>query len=145
MNASNTEWEARKVETKTPTRKRTPKTGEGKTRTTKRTRVARDTAKISPEAEAQATAESHLVEAPPDKAFWVNRGPVLTDLRQLRDALARDISDEQFGHHVTEDRNDFAMWVEEVLGNAECANALRHARSRNEALRATEDILAPLP
>ena len=76
-----------------------------------------------------------LVDAPPDKAFWVNFGPVIKNLRELRDALADGMSDEQFAHHVTGDRNDFASWVDHVLGDAKCAKALRKARSRAEALR----------
>jgi hypothetical protein len=77
-----------------------------------------------------------LVDAPPDKCFWVNCGPTLKNLRQLREALADGISDEQFTYHVAGDRNDFAAWVEEVLGDATCAKALRRAQTRQAALKA---------
>ena len=77
-----------------------------------------------------------LADAPPDKCFWVNCGPILKNLRELREALADSISDEQFAYHVARDRNDFAVWVEEVLGDATCAKALRRARTRQAALRA---------
>jgi hypothetical protein len=140
LGASNTIGEVNQVETKAPTRKRTPKNGEAKTTRRKHTTAS---VEISGEGtHAPVMAGRFLVQAPPDKAFWVNGGPVLTDLQQLRDALAGDISDEQFVHHVTGDKNDFAQWVEEVLGDTRCAQALRRARSRTEALRATE---GPLP
>jgi hypothetical protein len=127
------------VETKAPTRKRTPKNGEAKTM---RRKGGATSLEIASETHASGMACRRLVQAPPDKAFWVHGGPVLTDLQQLRDALARDISDEQFVHHVTGERNDFAQWVEEVLGDTQCAEALRQARSRTDALRATEGTLA---
>lgn len=82
-----------------------------------------------------------MVDAPPEKCFWVNFGPVLKNLRDLRDALARGISDAQFAHHVGPGRNDFASWAEIVLDDAACAKALRHAKTRRAALRAVEASL----
>jgi len=125
------------VETKSPKRKRSTKGGEKKTTT-------KSGASSQNESIGAAGSVEHLAKAPPDKAFWVVDGPVLTDLQQLRDALAREISEEQFVYHVTEGKNDFARWVEEVLGDRECASALREAHNRNEALLATETRLAPL-
>lgn len=76
------------------------------------------------------------IDAPPDRCFWVHHGPILKNLRELCDALASGISDEQFGHHVTAERNDFAAWVEIVLQDSECAQALRRAHTRVSAARA---------
>jgi hypothetical protein len=82
-----------------------------------------------------------LVEAPPEKRFWVNCGPILKDLRELGEALAYSISDAQFGHHVNTVRNDFANWVEAVLHDAASAKALRRATTRPAALRAVQTQL----
>jgi hypothetical protein len=81
-----------------------------------------------------------VVDAPPEKSFWVNFGPVVKNLRELRDALAT-MSDMQFAHHVGAGRNDFARWVAEVLEDAECATALRRTRKRQSAVRAVEASL----
>ena len=81
-----------------------------------------------------------LVEAPPERRFWVNHGPILKDLRELGDALA-DISDAQFEHHVNAARNDFASWVGAVLDDAACAKALQGAKTRRAALRAVKTRL----
>ena len=83
-----------------------------------------------------------FVTAPPGNCFWVHYGPILKDLRELRDALATQISDAQFAHHVEGDRNDFANWVDHVLAEKTCARALRKAKSVAEALRAVEATLA---
>lgn len=77
-----------------------------------------------------------LVDAAPERCFWVNFGPILKNLRELGDALASDISDAQFAHHVGPEKNDFATWVENVLGDEDCAQALRRARTRRGTLRA---------
>jgi len=82
-----------------------------------------------------------LVTAPPEKCFWVHYGPVLKDLRELRDALHRQISDAQFAHHVGPERNDFANWVDHVLMEKPCARELRRAGGVAEALRAVEAAL----
>ncbi len=82
-----------------------------------------------------------LVEAPAGNAFWVNFGPIVNNLRGLRDALAGGITDRQFAHHVSGSRNDFAAWVEEVLCDAPCATALRRAKTREAAVRAVETSL----
>ena len=87
-------------------------------------------------------ARRRLIEAPPEQCFWVNFGPVLKNLRELRDALTAGMSDAQFAHHVGAGRNDFAAWVEGVLHEPQCARALRRARTRAAAGRAVEAALA---
>ncbi len=82
-----------------------------------------------------------LVTAPPEKRFWLQDGPVLTDLRDLRDTLDGKMSDAQFAHHVGAERNDFADWVEYVLEEKTCAQALRRARSAKAALTAVKTAL----
>jgi hypothetical protein len=83
-----------------------------------------------------------LVQAPADKVFWLRDGAPIANLGELRDALASGMSDEQFAHHVGPGRNDFASWVDQVLGNPDCARALREAVTRKDAARAVEANLA---
>jgi hypothetical protein len=96
-------------------------------------------------ARAAAGTAGTLADAPPEKCFWVNFGPVLKNLRELQIALASGaISDEQFAHHVGPGRNDFASWVEGALKDPQCAKALRRAKTRRTALKAVEARLAGL-
>jgi len=83
-----------------------------------------------------------LADAPPGKGFWVNFGPILNNLRDLREALAGEITDAQFAYHVGPGHNDFAAWVADVLGDQECAKALRRVRKRQSALKAVDTCLA---
>lgn len=74
--------------------------------------------------------KKELVHASPEQSFWVMDGQILTNLIELRDALAT-MSDDVFMHHVTKDRNDFADWIETVLEDAEIAHALRKSKKSN--------------
>ena len=65
--------------------------------------------------------------------FYLHGGSVLASLEELHDALLA-MSDDQFTYH-TDGRNDFAQWVDEVLGEAEVATALHRARMRKEAAK----------
>jgi hypothetical protein len=132
-----------KKETKTDT-----KAAPAEKQTVKRATGTARAKKATPESAAPARAKTtkaaaalRLVEAPSGKAFWVNFGPIVNNLRGLRDALAHDITDQQFTHHVSGSRNDFAAWVEEVLCDASCATALRRAKTREAAVRAVETAL----
>lgn len=111
-----------------------------KTRTPTRSKPAEAVPAKPPRKRAAAAV---LADAPPDKCFWVNGGPILKNLRDLRDALAQSVSDEQFAYHVGGERNDFALWVEEVLSDATCAKALRRARTRQAAVKAVAARLGP--
>jgi hypothetical protein len=65
-----------------------------------------------------------LAKAQGSQCFWVNEGPILSDLMELARAL-ESMSKETYAYHVHDARNDFADWVEFVLGDTELAQTLR--------------------
>ncbi|MBI1975729.1 MAG: hypothetical protein HYS59_01870 [Candidatus Vogelbacteria bacterium] len=71
--------------------------------------------------------------------FWVNNGPVVCTLIDLRDAMQR-MSDEQYLHH-TSGRNDFANWVRDVLDDLGGAFALAGAMHREDAVSIIDELL----
>lgn len=81
-----------------------------------------------------------LLDAEGNSRFWVHNGPVLRNLVELRDAL-RHISDDQFNHHVTKDRNDFSNWAEHVLHETDLAKKLKNYKSRKSALKMVDVFL----
>lgn len=85
--------------------------------------------------------EKPLVVAVGESCFWVNHGPVVKDLRELHDAFW-SMSHEQFAHHVTPERNDFAIWTTDVLSDGETGDKLRQVTSREEAAEIVEEALA---
>ena len=81
-----------------------------------------------------------LVVAVGDRYFWVNGGPVIKDLLELRNVML-DISKEQFIYHVNNTKNDFAVWVEEVLQDKKCADNIRKSKTISEMVKNIEKAL----
>lgn len=73
-----------------------------------------------------------LVCASDSECFWTTDGQVLKNLDELQLAFGT-MDDEVFMHHVTKEKNDFADWVEQVLGDSDCAAALRRSRKPSSA------------
>jgi len=73
-----------------------------------------------------------LIVAVGDQCFWIYEGPIVKDLNELAQAF-RGMQDYQFDHHTGES-NDFANWVEEILADKICANALKKAGTISESL-----------
>jgi hypothetical protein len=46
-----------------------------------------------------------------------------------------EISDEVFSYHYTGHDNDYARWVQEVIGDAVMAEAVRSGQTREELVR----------
>ncbi len=72
---------------------------------------------------------------PPEKSFWVRDGQILRNIAELPPALER-MSEETFRHHVTGKKNDFANWIEFVIGERSLADEVRMLRARQDILRA---------
>lgn len=73
-----------------------------------------------------------LVFAPDAQSFWVADGQILNSLAALATAFA-EMEKAIFTHHVTAEKNDFADWVELVLGDVQCASSLRKAKTPKTA------------
>lgn len=78
------------------------------------------------------TTKKDLVCADDERSFWVTNGQILNSLVALNEAL-QEMEKTVFSHHVSKDKNDFAEWVELVLGDNECAKDLRNAKTLTSA------------
>ena len=72
-------------------------------------------------------------EAPAEHYFKLRNGQELKSLNDLRKALSY-MNDEEFSHHVNQERNDFATWVKEALQNAELYEKIKNVRTKEELL-----------
>lgn len=84
------------------------------------------------------TKKKPLLTAQGRLAFWVYEGPVLGNLRDLRDALA-SMDDATFVYHVNDEKNDFANWVRDVLDDADLARKLSRVKRRTTAHKTVAD------
>lgn len=73
-------------------------------------------------------------EVTPEHHFTLKNGQKLTSFRDLLEALSF-IDDETYNYHVTEDRNDFAEWVEHILEEEKLAEKIRNKKAREELLK----------
>jgi len=79
-------------------------------------------------------------QVPAALAFWSHDGQIFADLRQLAEGLAA-MSDETFAYHSNQDKQDFAVWVREVIEDAWLADELAKATSRSQAAVCVADRL----
>jgi hypothetical protein len=74
-------------------------------------------------------------DVPADKVFWCHDGKVLTNIAELADAL-RNMSEDTYRYHVNADKNDFANWLRDVVGDATLAGQV--AKSATKAVAASK-------
>ncbi len=68
------------------------------------------------------------------ECFWVNNGPIVKSLEELADAV-RDMKKDVFIMHVNKDKNDFAKWIDGVIGDIKLARDMLKSRSRRNILQ----------
>jgi hypothetical protein len=71
------------------------------------------------------------VEVTPDKYFVLCDGRKLKSGKELADTL-QSISDDMFKYHVTDTKNDFANWINDVFGEPDLAKKIRTIRNKME-------------
>lgn len=85
----------------------------------------------------------YLCDAPPEKCFWVNNGPILRNMEELANAL-ESMNDDAYSYHSSQEKNDFSRWVSEVIGDTKLANELLSSRNKSSALKKVKSRLTSL-
>lgn len=81
-------------------------------------------------------AQKWLGDVPEDKRFWCSNGQVFSNLQELERAL-EGMSEETFRYHSNAEKNDFASWVQDVIGDDKLAQDLRKSIT---AVQATKKV-----
>lgn len=76
----------------------------------------------------------NLVRTNDANAFWLHDGGPIHDLVDLKNAFDT-MTQEQFSYHLNKEKNDFALWVQVLLQDEDCAEALKRANTRKGASR----------
>lgn len=79
-------------------------------------------------------ARNFMTDVPEDKVFWSHDGQMYRNLNELAQGLA-NMNDETYMYHANEAKNDFARWVQDVIGDRDLAFDLENTTSRQEALK----------
>jgi len=77
------------------------------------------------------TARSLLSDVKSDSFFKVHMERTSGISMSCGDALTI-ISDDSFHHHVTEHKNDFSIWVKNVVKDQELAKSIEHIKDRQK-------------
>lgn len=75
-----------------------------------------------------------LVTAKNEHSFWTKNGQIFNTLKALQLGLEK-MDKAIYAHHVTKDRNDFALWVDAVLNDKDCATELSKAKTASSAAK----------
>jgi hypothetical protein len=67
------------------------------------------------------------------RAFWFHMHFMVDNLEDLVAGMSQ-VSDEVFDYHHRAHENDFARWIQEVIGDAILAEAIREADTREEVV-----------
>jgi hypothetical protein len=81
-----------------------------------------------------------LVVSSNKQSFWLVDGQILNSLEALETVFA-EMEKSIFEHHVGKDKNDFAVWVEMVLEDKDCATLLKKAKTAKAAKSAVSKSL----
>ena len=76
--------------------------------------------------------EAATRELKPDHFFMMVDGSTLKSLKDLLDAF-ETMSDDVFYYHVNEERNDFANWIRDCIGEVELAENLAKELNKDKA------------
>jgi len=81
-----------------------------------------------------------IVNAEDKSCFWINNGPVLKNLKDLKKSLLI-MSKETFSYHVNKEKNDFAVWVKNTLQDETLSNKLAKIKTLKTMSKAIEERL----
>ena len=79
-------------------------------------------------------AQRVLRHVPEEKRFHCHDGSIFNNIHDLKTGLER-MHQPAYHHHVTDDKNDFARWVREVLGDDKLSREIAAAPDKGEAAR----------
>ena len=86
----------------------------------------------------------HLLnEVPHGKEFYCKDGKVFRKMEEMARQL-RKLDKETYSHHVNDQKNDFANWVEHAIGDAVLASKIRRAQNQTTMSRIVNSRVAEL-
>ena len=75
--------------------------------------------------------QNWLSDVASENCFWVNNGPIVSNIEHLGKEI-RTMDRQTFAHHFNAEKNDFANWVKEVIGDKQLAKQLAKAKGKGD-------------
>jgi len=70
-----------------------------------------------------------LQDTPSDKVFWLHGGKTIKNILELAKEL-KQMNNETFAHYVTNQKNDFANWIQHCIKDEQLATLLKTTKSK---------------
>ncbi len=67
--------------------------------------------------------------------FYVHDGQVLRSIEDLAGSLEYDMSDDVFKFHCNPEKNDFAIWISDILGDKKLSKSISRVKTRKGMLK----------
>ena len=89
--------------------------------------------------------ERILSDAPQGLEFWTCHGTIVRNIYELKNTI-RGLNEYAFRYHVNEDnnKNDFADWIYDVIGDTVLARLLKNILNRDEYIHIIEERIKQL-
>ncbi|MEM4259767.1 MAG: hypothetical protein QXG00_00865 [Candidatus Woesearchaeota archaeon] len=79
-----------------------------------------------------------IKEAKEDEVFIAKNNIKAKNIFELKKAI-ETMNDEEFSHHLNNDKNDFANWIEYSLEDKILADSVRQSKTKEEVLRSIDN------
>ena len=87
--------------------------------------------------------KSRHKELHPHHYFYMVNGAVVRDIDELVGHL-RDVDYNTFFHHVNENKNDFASWIRDCIGDVKLADTVSGHKTKEDIVNAVSSRIAEL-
>ena len=88
-------------------------------------------------------AEKLLGNVAPERCFWLSDGQALNNLSDLDKSL-KGMKKEVFQHHVNKEKNDFANWIKDIVGDEELSKKAAASKTKAAVERVVKARVAEL-
>jgi hypothetical protein len=85
----------------------------------------------------------YLKDVSPEHHFKVKDGTVIRNLKELEFKL-KAMSDSDFKHHVSDEKNDFAVWINDIVKDQGLADSLATITKKKEMIGVIEQRIKEL-
>lgn len=74
-----------------------------------------------------------LLDVSSEKAFWCNDGKIFLNLQDLEKGMKK-MSSKIYRYHANPEKNDFAIWIEDSIGDKTLSSNIKKADTKEKAL-----------
>lgn len=80
---------------------------------------------------------------PKERLFWCSNGMTFSSLEELSKSLSKVVRGD-FAHHVNAEKNDFATWIYDVIGDVSLATELMKTTKKTDITKKIKERVAQL-